>query len=56
MIMLYGKCPKNSYTKVTNEMTYANSVDPDQTDGSSLIRVYTVCLSTKYFKNYPVTV
>ena len=30
-------------------MAYANSADPDQT-GSSLIRVCTVCQSTKYFK------
>ena len=27
----YGKCPKISYTKVANNMTYANSTDPDQT-------------------------
>ena len=26
-----GKCPKISYTKVSYEMAYANSVDPDQT-------------------------
>ena len=33
-------------------MAYANSVDPDQTapEGGNLIRVYTVCHSTKYFK------
>ena len=46
----YGKCPKILNTKVSDKMTYANSVDPDQTapEGSSLIRVYTVCHSTKY--------
>ena len=35
---------------LTND--YANSADPDQTapGRSSLIRVYTVCLSTSYFK------
>ena len=27
----YGKCPKNSITKASDKMTYANSVDPDQT-------------------------
>ena len=26
----YGKCPKNSNTKASDKMTYANSVDPDQ--------------------------
>ena len=35
-----------------DKITYANSVVPDQTapKRSSLIRVYTVCQSTKYFK------
>ena len=27
----YSKCPKNSNTKASDKMTYANSVDPDQT-------------------------
>ena len=27
----YGKCPKNSNTKESDKMTYANSIDPDQT-------------------------
>ena len=27
----YGKCPKISNTKASDKMTYANSVDPDQT-------------------------
>ena len=27
----YSKCPKISYTKVSDKMAYANSVDPDQT-------------------------
>ena len=27
----YGKCPKNSNTKVSDKMTYANSADSDQT-------------------------
>ena len=26
-----GKCPKISYTKVSDEMTYANNADIDQT-------------------------
>ena len=38
---------KFSNTKMSDKMAYANSVDPDQ---SSLIRVYTVCHSAKYFK------
>ena len=29
--MRYGKCPKISSTKVSDEIAYANSVDPDQT-------------------------
>ena len=45
------KYPKVSYTKVSDKMVYANSVDPDQTaPRSSLIRVYTACHSTMYFK------
>ena len=27
----YGKCPKVSYTKVVDKMTYANSADEGQT-------------------------
>ena len=27
----YSKCPKNLYTKVSDSMADANSVDPDQT-------------------------
>ena len=27
---LNGKCPKTSYTKVSDKIAYANSVDPDQ--------------------------
>ena len=44
--------PKILYTKVSDKMAHANSVDPDQTapEWSSLIRVYTVCHSTKYFR------
>ena len=48
----YGKCPKISYTKVANKMAYANSADPHQTvPEGGLIRVYTVCLFNKYFRN-----
>ena len=36
---IYGKCPKILYTKLSDKMKYANSVDSDQT----LIRTYTVC-------------
>ena len=41
-----SKCPIILYTKSSDKIAYANSVDPE----SSLIRVYTVCPSTKYFK------
>ena len=46
----YGECPKISNNKVSDKMTYANSADPDQTapPKEQLIRVYTVCHSTKY--------
>ena len=27
----YGKCPKISYTKVSDKIANANSADPDQT-------------------------
>ena len=27
----YGKCPRISYTKVSDKVAYANSADPDQT-------------------------
>ena len=30
----YAKCPKILYTKVSDKMTYANSADPDQTEGA----------------------
>ena len=44
----HGKCPKISYTEVSDKMAYAN---PDQTaPWSSLIRVYTVCHTNKNFK------
>ena len=48
----YGKCPKISYTKVSDKISYANSADPDQTapegavwSGSTLFAI-----STEYFK------
>ena len=47
----YGKCPKILNTKVSDKMIYAISADPDQT-APSLIRVYTVCFSIKYFKQH----
>ena len=28
---IYNKCPKISYTKMSDKMASANSVDPDQT-------------------------
>ena len=33
----YSKCPKISYTKVPDIMTYANSADPDQTAPSGAV-------------------
>ena len=48
----YVICPKILYTKVSDKISYANSVDPDQTapEEAGLIRVYTVCHSAmKYF-------
>ena len=30
-LCIYGKYPNNSNTKASDKMTYANSVDPDQT-------------------------
>ena len=34
---MYGKCPKNSNTKASDKMTYANSADPDQTAPSGAV-------------------
>ena len=31
MWFIYDKCPKISYTEVTDKMAYANNADPDQT-------------------------
>ena len=31
VIIIYGKCPKILYTKVSHKMAYANSEDTDQT-------------------------
>ena len=42
VIMKYGKCPKFSYTNISDKMTYANSVDFDQTavwSGSTLFAI-----------------
>ena len=36
-IPYYGKCPKISYTKVSDKMAYANSADPDQTAPSGAV-------------------
>ena len=35
---MYGKCPKNSNTKVSDKMTYANSADPDQTAPKGILK------------------
>ena len=36
-IAWYGKCPKTLNTKASDKMTYANSVDPDQTAPSGAV-------------------
>ena len=38
----YGKCPKILYTKSSDKMAYANSVDPDQTAGLPIWSGYTL--------------
>ena len=43
---MYGKCPKISYTKVSNKLAYAYSAD--QTAPEGMIRIYTVCRFSKY--------
>ena len=30
-VICYGKCPKISYTKVSDKISHTNSVDPDET-------------------------
>ena len=49
-----SESPKIWNTKLSEKLTYANSSDSDQTapktKRSSLIRIYTVCHSTMYFK------
>ena len=51
IIYKYGKCPQMSYVKVADKIAYANNADPDQTaPEGALVRVYTVCHSTKHFK------
>ena len=30
-LLHYSKCPKISYTKISDKIAYANNVDPDQT-------------------------
>ena len=42
------KKKRKKHTSMVN--SYANSVDPDQTAPEGLIRVYTVCHLTTYFK------
>ena len=48
-IQKYGKCPKMLYTNIYDKMTYA-TVQTQIRMRSSLIRVFTVCHSTKYCK------
>ena len=51
LVFIYGKCHKLLNTIVSDKMTYAKCRPrSDCSWRSSLIRVYTVCYSTKYFK------
>ena len=36
--MIYSKCPKISYTKVSDKIAYANSADPDHTAPVKAVR------------------
>ena len=54
----YGKCSKNSNTKVADKMTCANSADPDQTapegavwSGSTLFAIPLSMLRNKCIRN-----
>ena len=50
-LIMYGKSPKISHTKVSDKMANANRADHiGLLLMSSLIKVYTVFNSTKYFK------
>ena len=50
----YGKCPKILNTKLPYKMAYVNRADTEQTaleqSDQDLVLIYTVCHSTKYFK------
>ena len=54
----YSKCPKLSYTKVSDKVAYANSADPDQTafegavwSGSTLFTVPLIIVRNNCIKN-----
>ena len=46
-----GKCPKISYTKVSDQIAYANSTDPDQTVPEAQLKQMTDNI-LKYFFHY----
>ena len=46
----YRKCPKISYTKVSDKMTYANSADPDQTAPEGAVRSGSALYAIQAFK------
>ena len=57
-VNIHGKCPKISYTKVSDEMAYANSADPDQTaleravqSGSTLFAILLSILRSNCIKS-----
>ena len=57
-LSIYGKCPKISYTKVSNKIAYTNSEDPDQTapegavwSGSTLFAIPISILRNNYIKS-----
>ena len=43
--LMYGKCPKLSYTKVSNKIAQANSADPGQTEESDQSTLFAIPLS-----------
>ena len=47
MATLYSKCPKISYTKVTDKMAYAKIADPDPTAPIPLSILRNDCFKSK---------
>ena len=45
----YGKCPKISYTKVSDKMIYTNIADPDQIAPEGAIWSGSTCLPVGFY-------